>query len=154
MRSTWICDERTRQTLGDARGDSQPVPHRNQSGQKLRRHNNGHTAYYAAAGVLFQKKRSRLMHVTIRMAAILGFLLGVTAPVFGMFLGLQVSPLLGTIFAFPLVAASWLAGEPIGNLAPWIRVVALLVSGLVCSVAFASLARAATRRHPQSDHTS
>ena len=86
------------------------------------------------------------MRGIVSLAAILGFLLGVVTPLLGVFLGLQVSPLLGTIFAFPLIAASWLVGEPFGNLSHWISASALLAFGLIWSFIFVSAAKVLRRR--------
>ncbi len=45
-----------------------------------------------------------------KLAAILGVLFGLVTPVVGVFLGLQVSALLGNILAWPLIAMSVLTG--------------------------------------------
>lgn len=86
------------------------------------------------------------MHRILSLAAIFSFLFGVLTPFVGVFLGLQVAPLLGTIFAFPLLAAGWLVGEPIGQLSPLIRAGALLASGLVWSFIFVLTAKVLKRR--------
>ena len=82
-------------------------------------------------------------------AAILGFLFGAITPFVGVFLGLQISPFLGTLFAFPFLAAGWMFGEPFGSLSPLIKVGALLLSGLVWSFIFLSTAKALSRRSQQ-----
>lgn len=74
-------------------------------------------------------------------AALAGFVFGVVTPLVGVFLGLQVAPLLGTIFAFPLIAAGWLMGEPFGHLSAALRFAALLASGAVWAAIFWSVAR-------------
>ena len=69
-------------------------------------------------------------------AATAGFVFGLISPLVGIFLGLQVSPTLGTVFAFPLIAAGWLVGEPFGHLSTLARVATLLVSGFVWRALF------------------
>lgn len=74
-------------------------------------------------------------------AALAGFAVGVVMPILGVFLGLQVAPLLGTIFASPLIAAGWAMGEPFGQLSAVLRFVVLLCSGFVWAVVFWAVAR-------------
>jgi len=76
-----------------------------------------------------------------KFAACLGFLFGALSPVVGLFLGLQISTVLGNIFAFPFIALSTLVGEPIGNLSPLIMAAGILLSGLAWSFVFARVAR-------------
>lgn len=79
-------------------------------------------------------------------AALAGFVFGVVVPFIGVFLGLQVAPLLGTIFAFPFIAAGWVMGEPFGHLSAALRFAALLISGLVWAAVFWTVARALRAR--------
>ena len=81
-------------------------------------------------------------------AATAGFLFGVLVPLLGVFLGLQVSPALGNLFAFPLIAMAWALGEPIGQLSSLSRVAALLASGLLWCCVFAAVAAAGARGRP------
>lgn len=79
------------------------------------------------------------------LAATAGFLFGVLAPLLGVFLGLQVSPTLGNLFAFPLIAMGWVLDEPFGQLSSLSRIAALLVSGLLWSFVYAGAAAARAR---------
>lgn len=46
----------------------------------------------------------------------IGAIFGFSAPLLGMFVGLQVSPLLANILMLPIVPVSYFLGKPIGML--------------------------------------
>lgn len=79
-------------------------------------------------------------------AATVGFVFGLISPLVGVFLGLQVSSTLGTLFAFPLIVAGWLIGEPFGQLSTLARVATLLISGCVWCAVFTWIAAVLNRR--------
>ena len=49
---------------------------------------------------------------------IYGMLFGVFATIFGLFAGLQISPILGNILMFPVIAISAITDTPFGNFEP------------------------------------
>ena len=61
---------------------------------------------------------------------VLAATLGVCMPLAGVFLGLQVSTLLGNIFAHPLLLVSIISGEPIGALPGFWWAIAIILSVL------------------------
>lgn len=76
-----------------------------------------------------------------KLATILGFIFGTISPIFGLFLGLQVAPILGTIFAFPFIVSGWLSGTSILGAPPFVKVTSVLVSGVVWSFIFSRIAK-------------
>lgn len=44
-----------------------------------------------------------------------GIVLGLVMPIIGVFMGLQVSTTLGSLFAFPFIVVSYLTNTPFGN---------------------------------------
>ena len=83
-----------------------------------------------------------------RRAALIGLVFGALAPFAGLFFGLQVSPLLGNILAFPLIVVSWLAGEPIGSLPVFLLAVGFLLSSVIWCLLFVGLAVLGRPRAP------
>ena len=61
---------------------------------------------------------------------LLGIVLGLIMPVVGVFFGLQVSVMLGNIFAFPIVVIAALTDKPFGMWNAGLWVVAMLFSVL------------------------
>ena len=59
---------------------------------------------------------------------ILGILVGITAPIFGLFIGLQVSSILGNILTSPLILLSLITGEPFGTMPKGLWLVGVLIS--------------------------
>lgn len=71
-----------------------------------------------------------------RFAACLGFLAGPILTYLGLFMGLQVSSMVGTILAFPFIAMSMLLGKPIGAFSGLAMTLGLLLSCLLWSGIF------------------
>ena len=63
-----------------------------------------------------------------KKALIWGGVFGLVAPFIGMFVGLQVSPMVANILMFPILALSALLGSPFGMWNPMLMLVGLLVS--------------------------
>lgn len=61
------------------------------------------------------------------------FLFGLIAPFIGLFVGLQVSPLLANILMFPIIAVSAATDTPIGEMPGLLWVGMVLLSGVVWS---------------------
>ncbi len=76
-----------------------------------------------------------------KLATVVGFIFGTISPIFGLFLGLQVSPILGNIVAFPFIVSSWVSGTSILGLPPFVKVTSVLVSGVVWSFIFSRIAK-------------
>ena len=64
----------------------------------------------------------------MKKAYVLAAIMGVCMPIAGVFLGLQVSTLLGNIFAHPLLLVSIITGEPIGSFSAFWWVIAVALS--------------------------
>ncbi len=62
---------------------------------------------------------------------LLGIVLGLVVPYIGIFAGLQVSTLLGNILAFPLIAVSYITGEPFGMWGAPLWIFAILLSIII-----------------------
>lgn len=65
-----------------------------------------------------------------------GFLVGLLMPVFGLFIGLQVSPLLANIMLSPLVLLSELTGIVFGNASGLQQIMFVLFSGVSWALLF------------------
>ena len=68
---------------------------------------------------------------------LVGIVLGLIVPYIGIFVGLQVSSLLGTIFAFPIIVVAKVSGTPLGMFHPleWCIAVLLSIFVWICIVA-------------------
>ena len=75
-----------------------------------------------------------------RFAACLGFLAGPILTYLGLFAGLQVSSMIGTVLAFPLIAMSIAMGKPIGAFSEFAMMLGLLFSCLFWSGVFVLIA--------------
>lgn len=62
---------------------------------------------------------------------VLGIVLGLLAPIVGVFLGLQVSTFLSNVFAFPIIAVAMITGTPFGMWSPFFWVVGFVLSIIV-----------------------
>lgn len=78
----------------------------------------------------------------MKKAVIAGLIAGFVMPLFGLFVGLQVSPVLGTLMLGPALLPTLLSGTPLGLLPPLARLLALLLSMLFWAALFAALHRA------------
>lgn len=67
----------------------------------------------------------------MKKTIILGLILGLVMPVVGIFFGLQISGVLGTILSFPLIAVSFATGVPFGVGNEWVWIIAFGLSILV-----------------------
>ncbi len=65
---------------------------------------------------------------SLRTGLVTGAVCGLVAPLFGLVLGLQVSPVLGTVVMAPFVALSSLTGTPFGEMSGFERWVGLTLS--------------------------
>lgn len=78
--------------------------------------------------MLFSKKNKK--------PAIIGFIFGLIAPIFGLFFGLQVSTMLGNIFTFPWILIASITGEAFGYWSGGMKLFAFLFSGAMWSGIF------------------
>jgi ABC-type dipeptide/oligopeptide/nickel transport system permease subunit len=67
-------------------------------------------------------------------ALLWGGVFGLAAPFVGMFVGLQVSPMVANILMFPIVTLSVVLGQPFGAWSPM-----LMLAGLAVSIVFWAL---------------
>ena len=74
------------------------------------------------------RRQDRPVVLALRTGLIAGAVCGFFAPLFGLFLGLQVSPALGTLVMAPFVALSALTGTPIGEMSGFLRWTGLALS--------------------------
>ena len=65
-----------------------------------------------------------------------GGVFGLIAPIIGMFFGLQVSTVLGTIFAFPVIALVYVTGQPFGYWGGGMMVLAFALSAVAWALIF------------------
>jgi len=68
---------------------------------------------------------------------ILGIIIGIITPISGLFVGLQVSPVLGNILTAPLILLSLITGDALGNLSGVMRIVGILISIVLWTAIFA-----------------
>ena len=73
--------------------------------------------------------------------ALWGFPFGLLMPIFGLFVGLQISPTLANIMLFPLVLLSDLTGIVFGKASGLQRILFILFSGATWSLVFFALSR-------------
>jgi len=62
--------------------------------------------------------------------AVAGFVFGLLAVPFGVFAGLQISPVLATALIAPVISVSWIAGVPLGELPAIAWLICLSLNGL------------------------
>ena len=74
-------------------------------------------------------------------ATLFGFLVGLLMPVFGLFIGLQVSPTLANIMLFPLLFLSDLTGIVFGNASGFQWLLFFLFSGVSWALLFFAVNR-------------
>ena len=79
--------------------------------------------------------------VMSKKALIIGGVFGLISPFIGIFMGLQVSTILGNIFAFPVIGLAYATGQPFGMWHPTLMVVAVILSVIVWALIFAVVAR-------------
>ena len=68
---------------------------------------------------------------------ILGIIVGIIAPVVGVFFGLQASPILGNILAAPLILLTLITGTPFGMMPIWMKLLSLPISIVIWTAIFA-----------------
>ena len=73
--------------------------------------------------------------------ALWGFLFGLLMPIFGLFVGLQISPTLANIMLFPMVLLSDLTGIVFGKASGLQRILFIFFSGATWSLVFFALSR-------------
>lgn len=71
-----------------------------------------------------------------------GTVFGVIAPLVGLFLGLQVAPILGNILLLPILGLSSLFSTPIGMFSAFQKVLALIVSIIFWVISFSVIEKA------------
>ena len=72
----------------------------------------------------------------MRFKFILAILFGIFVTWFGLFGGLQISPVIGNILAFPFVLSAYLTGNGFGNQSIGVAVVLFAVTSLFWATAF------------------
>lgn len=73
-----------------------------------------------------------------RSLLIFGALFGLLAPFLGLFIGLQVSPALGTILIFPFILASGIFDIPVGHFSAPVWAALIVVSSICWAIIFAA----------------
>jgi len=73
--------------------------------------------------------------------ALWGFLFGLLMPIFGLFVGLQISSLLANVMLFPLVVLSDLTGIVFGKASSLERILFILFSGVFWALLFLAVSR-------------
>jgi len=63
-----------------------------------------------------------------KKAIIYGGVFGLLAPLFGVFVGLQVNPFVGTLLLLPVIGMSIVLGDPIGMFGTGTKILAIGVS--------------------------
>ncbi|KKW44602.1 MAG: hypothetical protein UY94_C0019G0012 [Parcubacteria group bacterium GW2011_GWA2_56_21] len=71
-----------------------------------------------------------------KKALLWGGVFGLVAPFVGMFVGLQVSPMVANVLMFPVLAMSVMLGSPFGMWSPALMLVALVLSVIVWALVF------------------
>lgn len=59
-----------------------------------------------------------------------GLVFGLIAPIMGFFLGMFVSPVLGTVFTFPIVIIGNIIKQPFGMFSTWLLIFSFIFSML------------------------
>lgn len=70
---------------------------------------------------------------------IIGAIFGVIASVLGLFVGLQISPVLANILLFPLLIISKIVQQPLGEWSIFLRIISLLFSMLLWGLVFSGI---------------
>ena len=78
------------------------------------------------------------MNLKNKKAFVIGFIFGLIAPAIGLFLGLQIAPLLGNILIFPFLVISKIIDTPIGNWSLVLKIVGVIFSMIIWGLLFAS----------------
>lgn len=81
-----------------------------------------------------------------RKALALGGIFGLIAPFVGIFMGLQVSVILGNILALPVIGLVYVTGTPFGMWSPALMIAAVVLSIVLWALIFALIARLLGRR--------
>jgi len=71
-----------------------------------------------------------------KKALLWGGVFGLVAPFVGVFVGLQVSPMVANVLMFPVLAMSVMLGSPFGMWSPALMLVALVLSVIVWALVF------------------
>ena len=79
---------------------------------------------------------------------VLGIIVGIIAPIFGLFLGLQALPILGTILTAPLILLAIVTGDALGNLSGVMRIVGILISIGLWTAIFALIDKLVQKKKP------
>ena len=74
-----------------------------------------------------------------KKALLWGGVFGLVAPFVGVFVGLQVSPMVANVLMFPVLAMSVMLGSPFGMWSPALMLVALVLSVIVWALVFAAV---------------
>lgn len=76
-----------------------------------------------------------------KKAILLGCIVGLIAPVIGLFLGLQVSTFLGTILMLPFIMLGSIIGEAFGNFSTLQTIISFACSMLLWASIFVAITR-------------
>lgn len=80
-----------------------------------------------------------------KKALIIGGVFGLVAPFVGIFMGLQVSVILGNILAFPIIGLVYVTGTPFGMWSSALMIAAIVLSTVLWALIFALIARVIRR---------
>lgn len=75
-----------------------------------------------------------------KKALIWGGVVGLAAPIVGLFVGLQVSPAVANVLLFPIIGLSFVVGTPFGMWSPALMLVGLALSVVVWALLFGIVA--------------
>lgn len=85
-----------------------------------------------------------------KKALIGGAVFGLVAPFVGIFIGLQISTVLGNVLAFPVVGLAYLTGEPFGIWGSGMMIFAVALSIALWAIIFGAISMAFARKVPPS----
>jgi hypothetical protein len=70
-----------------------------------------------------------------------GAVFGLIAPLAGLFIGLQVAPLIGTILMFPIILISKMVNKPFGSFSTGLMVLSFVFSVVVWALLYVTFGR-------------
>jgi hypothetical protein len=72
-----------------------------------------------------------------KKALVWGAMFGLIAPVVGLFVGLQISPIVANVLMFPIIGLSAVLGTPFGMWSPSLMLASVILSIAAWALAFA-----------------
>ncbi|MBI2612819.1 hypothetical protein HYW59_03380 [Candidatus Kaiserbacteria bacterium] len=81
-----------------------------------------------------------------RKALMWGGVFGLVAPFVGLFIGLQVSPVVANVLMFPIIGLAYVVGQPFGMWNPMLMLLGLALSVAAWALVFSIVAKFLKRR--------